>query len=304
MATALSAQRSMPCYAGLRPSVALQRNKHAPAPALSSARASRVRRQGRRTPVTITAGLKIIFVSMEVAPWSKTGGLGDVLGALPIALAQRGHHVMTVAPRYDHYLDVPDSEVRTIVKWHHSAPSVTMPADPNHEEVRFFQTFDNGVDRVFVDHPCFSARILPSPGNPMGKTGNKIYVGYDGKEYEDNDLRFSLICQAALAAAIKIPHGGRGGETYGEDVVFVANDWHTAPLPVMIKHIQHQMGHFKHAPVAFCIHNIAYQGRYDTDKYERLNMPQSAFPSFEFKPAAGVCATHCRCAYLACWSVT
>lgn len=43
--------------------------------------------------------MDIIFVSSEVAPWSKTGGLGDVVGSLPIALADRGHRVMVVAPR-------------------------------------------------------------------------------------------------------------------------------------------------------------------------------------------------------------
>ena len=43
--------------------------------------------------------LDTIFVSSEVAPWSKTGGLGDVVGSLPIALAKRGHRVMVVAPR-------------------------------------------------------------------------------------------------------------------------------------------------------------------------------------------------------------
>ena len=44
--------------------------------------------------------LRIVFVSAEVGPWSKTGGLGDVVGGLPIALAQRGHSVLTIAPRY------------------------------------------------------------------------------------------------------------------------------------------------------------------------------------------------------------
>lgn len=52
-----------------------------------------------------------VFVSAEVAPWSKTGGLGDVVGGLPIALAQRGHRVFSIAPRYDQYSDAWDTTV-------------------------------------------------------------------------------------------------------------------------------------------------------------------------------------------------
>ena len=50
-------------------------------------------------------------MSAEVAPWSKTGGLGDVVGGLPIAMAQRGHRVFTIAPRYDQYSDAWDTTV-------------------------------------------------------------------------------------------------------------------------------------------------------------------------------------------------
>jgi len=51
--------------------------------------------------VTCSGGMNLVFVSAEVAPWSKTGGLGDVLGGLPPALAVCGHQVMIVSPRYD-----------------------------------------------------------------------------------------------------------------------------------------------------------------------------------------------------------
>ena len=61
--------------------------------------------------------LNIVFVSAEVGPWSKTGGLGDVVGGLPIALAQRGHTVMTIAPRFAHRCTV----ILSFVMAHHSA---------------------------------------------------------------------------------------------------------------------------------------------------------------------------------------
>ena len=53
----------------------------------------------------------------QAAPWSKTGGLGDVVGSLPAALAARGHRVMVVAPRYADYEDTADTGVRAGVCW-------------------------------------------------------------------------------------------------------------------------------------------------------------------------------------------
>ncbi|GBG82705.1 hypothetical protein CBR_g36234 [Chara braunii] len=54
--------------------------------------------------------MSLVFVGAEVAPWSKVGGLADVMGALPPALAARGHRVMSISPRYDQYRDAWDTE--------------------------------------------------------------------------------------------------------------------------------------------------------------------------------------------------
>ena len=62
--------------------------------------------------------MNIISVGAEVAPWSKTGGLGDVCAALPIALAKRGHKVMSVAPRYKPYPDAWDTGLRRDLDGH------------------------------------------------------------------------------------------------------------------------------------------------------------------------------------------
>nr|UYI00183.1 GBSSI [Hordeum vulgare]BDR29168.1 granule-bound starch synthase [Hordeum vulgare]BDR29170.1 granule-bound starch synthase [Hordeum vulgare] len=128
------------------------------------------------------SGMNLVFVGAEMAPWSKTGGLGDVLGGLPPAMAANGHRVMVVSPRYDQYKDAWDTSVISEIK----------VAD-EYERVRFFHCYKRGVDRVFIDHPWFLEKV-------RGKTKEKIYGPDAGTDYEDNQQRFSLLCQAALEA--------------------------------------------------------------------------------------------------------
>ncbi|KAI4346461.1 hypothetical protein L6164_007355 [Bauhinia variegata] len=221
-------------------------------------------------------GMNLIFVSAEVAPWSKTGGLGDVLGGLPPALAANGHRVMTISPRYDQYQDAWDTCVLVEVK-----------VEDRIETVRFFHCYRRGVDRVFVDHPLFLERV-------WGKTGSKLYGPRAGLDYKDNQLRFSLLCQAALEAprVLNLNNNKHFSGPYGEDVVFIANDWHTALLPCYLKSMYQSRGIYKNAKVAFCIHNIAYQGRFTFSDFSLLNLPSEFKSSFDFidgydKPVRG-----------------
>ncbi|GAY57167.1 hypothetical protein CUMW_177330 [Citrus unshiu] len=236
-------------------------------------------KNGQQTPNNVPSkkiicqqGMNLVFVGAEVAPWSKTGGLGDVLGGLPPALAARGHRVMSVAPRYDQYKDAWDTSVLAEVKVGDSI-----------ETVRFFHCYKRGVDRVFVDHPVFLEKV-------WGKTGSKIYGPKAGLDYEDNQLRFSLLCQAALEAPRILnlnnnkyfsgPYGSNFIGLYfllytaaGEDVLFIGNDWHTALLSCYLKFMYQSKGIYKNAKVAFCIHNIAYQGRFPFADFSLLNLP-------------------------------
>ncbi|KAK6935628.1 Glycosyl transferase, family 1 [Dillenia turbinata] len=226
--------------------------------------------------ITCGHGMKLIFVAAEVGPWSKTGGLGDVLGGLPPAMAANGHRVMTVSPRYDQYKDAWDTSVL-----------VEINVGDRIETVRFFHCYKRGVDRVFVDHPLFLEKV-------WGKTGSKIYGPYAGEDYKDNQLRFSLLCLAALEAprVLNLISGKHFSGPYGEDVVFIANDWHTALLPCYLKSIYQPMGIYRNAKVAFCIHNIAYQGRFAFADFRRLNLPDDFKGSLDFidgydKPVKG-----------------
>ncbi|XXG66902.1 hypothetical protein AAC387_Pa06g0367 [Persea americana] len=232
---------------------------------------------GRQWGVIICGkGMRIVFVGTEVAPWSKTGGLGDVLGGLPPAMAANGHRVMTISPRYDQYKDAWDTSV-----------SVEIPVGDRTETVRFFHCYKREVDRVFVDHPLFLAKI-------WGKTGGKIYGPMAGEDYEDNQLRFSLLCRAALEAPrlLNLNSSKYFSGPYGEDVVFVANDWHCALVSCYLKSSYQPNGIYKSAKVAFCIHNIAYQGRYAYSNFSLLNLPDQFKSSFNFidgyeKPVKG-----------------
>lgn len=237
-------------------------------------------------------GMSMIFIGAEVGPWSKTGGLGDVLGGLPPALAARGHRVMTVCPRYDQYKDAWDTCVVVQIK-----------VGDKVEDVRFFHCYKRGVDRVFVDHPLFLAKVV-------GKTGSKIYGPITGVDYTDNQLRFSLLCQAALEAprVLNLNSSKYFSGPYGEDVVFVANDWHTALLPCYLKSMYQSRGIYMNAKVVFCIHNIAYQGRFAFDDFSLLNLPDSFKSSFDFmdgyeKPVKGRKINWMKAAILEAWRV-
>ncbi|KAK8968109.1 hypothetical protein KSP40_PGU014736 [Platanthera guangdongensis] len=154
----------------------------------------------------------IVFVTSEAAPYSKTGGLADVCGSLPIALAARGHRVMVVSPRYlngisdINYATAFDTGVR--IKAH---------CFGGQQEVGFFHEYRAGVDWVFVDHPSYHR-----PGNPYGD---------ENGAFGDNQFRFTLLCHAACEAPLVLP---LGGYTYGQNCLFLVNDWHAGLVPMYV----------------------------------------------------------------------
>jgi len=207
--------------------------------------------------------MKIVFVSAEIAPWSITGGLGAVCDGLPRALAKAGHRVMSIAPRYDQYFDAWDTEF-----------TAEVPLGEGTTTVRFFHAYKKGVDRVFVDHPLFLERV-------WGLSKQKLYGPKWGQDYADNQLRFSMFCQAALAATEGLQ---LGGSAYGQDVTFVANDWHAALVPMYVKQ-QKNEGNWLAAKSAVLLHNLVFQGRfpYDAKAAERLHLSPELVETMKVK---------------------
>ncbi|KAF8413340.1 hypothetical protein HHK36_001319 [Tetracentron sinense] len=204
---------------------------------------------------------KIIFVTAEAAPYSKTGGLGDVCGSLPISLAARGHRVMVVSPRY---LNGTASD-KTFAGAHDIECRVKIPCFGGVQEVAFFHEYRAGVDWVFVDHLSYHR-----PGNPYGDSYGA---------YGDNQFRFTLLCHAACEAPLILP---LGGFTYGEKCLFLVNDWHASLVPVLLAAKYRPHGVYKDARSILVIHNLAHQGVEAAATYKNLGLPLEWYGALEW----------------------
>ncbi|CAM6102451.1 unnamed protein product [Calypogeia fissa] len=202
----------------------------------------------------------IIFVSSEVAPYSKTGGLGDVCGALPVALAARGHRVMVVSPRYQNgvndtmYAAAFDAQCR-----------IKISCFGGLHEVAYFHEYRQGVDWVFVDHPSYHR-----PGTPYGDTRGA---------FGDNQFRFTLLCHAACEAPLQLP---LGGVVYGDKCLFIANDWHASLVPVLLASKYRRHNVFTGSRSILAIHNLAHQGVSPGTTYGHLGLPGDWYGALEW----------------------
>ncbi len=191
--------------------------------------------------------MKLVFVSSEVYPLSRSGGLGIVVGELAGAMARAGHQVITVSPRYG-VVDA-SGAVDTGI-------TADLPGAGVRHEVRFLrQITDDGVHHLLVAHPMYDRQGLY--GDERGTFG-------------DNHLRFSVLCRAALEAARTVPYDEA---PLGEDVVFHAHDWQAALLPVLLEAAYRPVGLFVNAASVLTIHNLAHQGRFGSRLFDDLELP-------------------------------
>jgi starch synthase len=189
--------------------------------------------------------MNIVVAASEGIPFSKTGGLADVIGALPRALVQLGHSVTVYLPRYKQTRLESSSVVLR---------SVTIPFD---DQYRFCSVLDGGkhagVQFYFIDYPPFFDR-------------DALY-GLPTGDYPDNAERFALFCRAILEAT----------KILGVPDVFHCHDWQTALIPVLLRSNYVGDPAFHRVPTIFTIHNIGYQGLFDSDVLPLLGLPWELF---------------------------
>ena len=172
--------------------------------------------------------MRILMVASEAVPFAKTGGLADVIGALPRALAGLGHEVDVVMPRYRG------------VEAGASERVITVALGNLVSDARCFVAAAGGLRTIFIDHPGYFDR-------------DHLY-GANGHDYVDNPERFAFLCQAALnwAAESSTPY----------DVVH-GHDWQAGLLPVLQTRMVKANPSLRRVPTVFTIHNLAYQGVFD-----------------------------------------
>ena len=191
--------------------------------------------------------MKILFVASEAAPFVKTGGLGDVIGALPRALAAKGHELLVVLPRYS-TIDIQAHGLRdTGRRIEVQFPTMTAGASI------FMKAPEARLRYLFLENPWYSRKEL---------------YGEGGKEYRDNHKRFALLCAGALEAAKQ--------QNFIPDAVH-AHDWQAALTPLILKRGWGGRPAPFTARSIFTIHNLAYQGVFPREAMAELGLPGDLF---------------------------
>jgi starch synthase len=182
--------------------------------------------------------LRVLSVASECVPLVKTGGLADVAGALPLALAAHGIAVTTLVPAY---------------------PQVKAKLGDAEAVRRFDDLFGGpasllrgtvaGLDILALDAP----HLYDRPGNP--------YLQAHGAEWDDNAIRFAAL--GAIAALL--------AREDGYDLLH-GHDWQAGLAPAYLRF----SGGARRVPCVFTIHNLAYQGKYPLSVFPRLGLPPQA----------------------------
>ena len=183
--------------------------------------------------------MRIVHIASEMTPFARTGGLGDVLEALPAALAAAGHEVSVVLPCYRGLRE----------KARDTGVKITVPVGGTPVRAEIWETCaPNGVQVFLV--------------RADGYFDRPALYGEEGRDYEDASARFIFFAKAAVELARRI--------VPAPDVLHV-HDWQAALVPVLVRERRLP---FK---TVLTIHNLAYQGSFPAEHFGLTNLPGDYF---------------------------
>jgi len=187
--------------------------------------------------------MKILFAAAEVFPFIKTGGLADVIGALPKALHEAGHDVRIVLPKYK---DIPSSFTEEFT--HLGEMLVAVGWRKQYGGIEYLDY--NGMPVYFID--------------------NEYYFGRDGVYgYGDDGERFAFLNRAVLDMLPLI--------AFMPDILH-CHDWHTAMIPLLLKEHYRADKDYSDIRTVYTIHNLLYQGIFPREVLsDLLSLPEHYF---------------------------
>lgn len=179
--------------------------------------------------------MKILYVSSEAFPFCKTGGLADVAGSLPPALARNGDQVAVILPLYGQ-IGQQWRQQMTFRRY------IYVDLGWRHQYCGLFSLEKDGVTWYFVDNEHYFCR-------------GALYGEYDDGE------RFAFFCKAVIDLMPSLD--------WMPDILH-CNDWQTALVPIYLKDVCTRWEAVRRIRTVFTIHNIEYQGRYGADTVDQL----------------------------------
>ena len=181
--------------------------------------------------------MRVLFVTAEATPFAQTGGLGEVCGSLPKALAQLGCEVRLLLPAY--------GSIKARYPALRRVRPLTAPGLPP-DSALLALPLAPGLELWLVDAPA----LFDRPGG--------LYSDEAGREWHDNPLRFAAFAQAAAALA--------QAADWRPDVVH-CHDWQTGLTPALLA------GQSPRPATVFTIHNLAFRGLCDRATFDQLQLP-------------------------------
>jgi len=192
--------------------------------------------------------LKILLVSAEVSPYAKTGGLADVAGSLPKALASMGNDVRIAMPRY-----------KTIKSGMNYVTDFPVQLDYNKETCIIRET-----EAVYSSNG-------ESKSLPVYFVDNYNYFGRDGIYcYFDDADRYAFFCKAVIEMLPKI--------NFQPDIIH-CNDWHTGPICLLLNEQYKKHQFYSNIATVYTIHNLEYQGNFPKEVFKLFNLSEDIFTS-------------------------
>jgi starch synthase len=194
-------------------------------------------------PISRRSPKSVLMIGSEALPFAKSGGLADVLGALPAALSRLGWDVTVALPRYRGV-----DAGRLVDRFPVSVGGYQ-------RDIGLFEApLGDGARALLVDCPDLYDR-------------DTLY-GPDNTDYPDSPRRFAVLVRAALEHAARLE---------GVPAIVHAHDWQAALAPVYLSTIYADHPTLRGTPTVFTIHNLAYQGLFEPDWLPRLDLPWDLF---------------------------